>query len=411
MNFLSGGGGGDGVGIGVCVCVVVVVEEVVDVGKGGVGVGCETGCSVIGGDDCVGEDGVGGVGSVYIGVEIDGVEVGNGVGMNSEGTTRLISSHTTRTYRVIVSHITARTYKVIASILISQKLLWVVDSGATDHVYISLTSMHNIQICTQPIYVTLPNGQHTLVTKVGSVYINPAITLHDVLYITSFSYNLLSVSKLGTHIPLSILFTPFSCYFQDHHKRIAHGSLYNGLYIIKQEPRTSPPTILTVSNSNLNLWHSRLWHPSFFVLHQIKSLDVSEQCKSHVCDICPLAKQHALSFSESNSHALSLFDLIHVDIWGPYKHPTFNKCKYFLTIVDDYSRATWNYLLPSKQHTASHIKMFHAFILNHFKINLKTIRSDNGSEFINQSLKEFFQQNGIIHQTSCPYTPQQKCKG
>ena len=85
MDFLSGGGGDDGVDIGVCVCVVVAVEEVVDVGKGGVGVGCETGCSVIGGDDCVDEDGVGGVGSVYIGVGIDGVGVGDGVGMKSEG--------------------------------------------------------------------------------------------------------------------------------------------------------------------------------------------------------------------------------------------------------------------------------------------------------------------------------------
>nr|GEZ83313.1 reverse transcriptase, RNA-dependent DNA polymerase, Gag-polypeptide of LTR copia-type [Tanacetum cinerariifolium] len=36
-----------------------------------------------------------------------------------------------------------------------------------------------------------------------------------------------AVSKLGTHLPLSILFTPFSCYFQDHHRRIAHGSLCN----------------------------------------------------------------------------------------------------------------------------------------------------------------------------------------
>ena len=135
--------------------------------------------------------------------------------------------------------------------------------GFTDHVCISLTSMHNIQICTQPIYVTLPNGQHTLITKVGLVSINPVIILHDVLYILSYWYNLLFVSKLGTYITLSILFTPFSCYFQDHHRRIAHGSLYNCLYIIKQEPKVTSPTILSVNNTNMDLWHSRLRNPSF----------------------------------------------------------------------------------------------------------------------------------------------------
>nr|GEW83058.1 uncharacterized mitochondrial protein AtMg00810-like [Tanacetum cinerariifolium] len=269
---------------------------------------------------------------------------------NVAGTPKHVATFTTMAYRFIASHISARKYKMIASILINQRFLWVVDSGATDHVCIALSSIHNIQICTQPIYVTLPNGQHTKVTKIGSIHINSAITLHDVLYIPAFSYNLLSVSKLSTHLTLSILFTPFSCYFQDHHKRIAHGSLYNGLYIIKQEPTAQPYTIISITNNNVALWHSRLGHPSLKVLQQIKSLSTSNTCTFHDCNICPLAKQNALPFPISESHSNALFDLIHVDIWRPYKHPTVDQCKYFLTIVDDYSRATWTYLLPSKQH-------------------------------------------------------------
>ncbi|PWA96217.1 hypothetical protein CTI12_AA041970 [Artemisia annua] len=329
---------------------------------------------------------------------------------NAEGNPKLVASIITRKYKLVASHITARRYKFIASVLIDFKTLWVVDSGATDHVCISLTLMHNIHICTQPIFVTLPNGQQTQVTQIGSVHINSAITLHDVLYIPSFSYNLLSVSKLGTHIPLSILFTPFSCYFQDHHKRIAHGSLYNGLYIIKQDSQGPSSTILSINNNNIALWHSRLGHPSHSVLQQIKHISVSKQCTSHICDICPMAKQHALPFSSSSFHATSMFELIHVDLWGPYKYSTVNNCKYFLTIVDDYSRATWTYLLPSKAHTTSNIKTFHAFVQNHFNTSIKTIRSDNGSEFLNHNLTTFFQNHGIIHQTSCPYTPQQNSR-
>lgn len=105
-----------------------------------------------------------------------------------------------------------------------------------------------------------------------------------------------------------------------------------------------------------------------------------------------------------------MFDLVHLDVWRPYKHLTINKCKYFLTIVDDYSRATWTFLIPSKHHVTSTIKIFHTYVSNHFNTQIKTIRSNNGTEFVNQSLTDFFQTNGILHQTSCPYTPQQNAR-
>lgn len=40
--------------------------------------------------------------------------------------------------------------------------------------------------------------------------------------------------------------------------------------------------------------------------------------------------------------------MIHVDLWGPYKYPALNGTHYFFTIVDDYTRGTWTYLLHSK---------------------------------------------------------------
>ena len=326
---------------------------------------------------------------------------------NNKDTTEL---GTTGIPKLKITHITCSSYRFIGSIMLNQTHLWVVDSGATDHICITLTSMHNIRLCNHPIYVTLPNGQHTKVRQIGSVYINNHITLHDVLYIPSFSYNLLSVSKLGSHLPLSVLFTPFSCYFQDQHKRIAHGNLCNGLYIIKQEQPSPQSITLSINNNNHHLWHARLGHSAYSTLQQIKSISVPCKIPPNSCTICPLAKQHASSFEISDSHATSLFDLIHVDVWGPYKHSTVNNCKYFLTIVDDYSRATWTYLLPSKHHTISHIKMFHSFVKNHFNTKVKTIRSDNGSEFVNQNLTQFFHQEGIIHQSTCPYTPQQNAR-
>jgi len=77
--------------------------------------------------------------------------------------------------------------------------------------------------------------------------------------------------------------------------------------------------------------------------------------------------------------------------------------RYFLTIVDDYSRYTWVILLHNKSEVRQHIINFAVFVQNHFKINIKTIRTDNGVEF---SMSIFYASKGIIHQKSCVETQQ-----
>ena len=62
--------------------------------------------------------------------------------------------------------------------------------------------------------------------------------------------------------------------------------------------------------------------------------------KSFDCYVCPLAKQKRLPFQSSISSSSSCFDVIHADIWGPYSSPSLNESKYFLTLVNDYSRCT-----------------------------------------------------------------------
>lgn len=67
------------------------------------------------------------------------------------------------------------------------------------------------------------------------------------------------------------------------------------------------------------------------------------------CAICPLSKQTRTSFPKKrSSNSSSAFELIHMDVWGPFHTPTYNEERYFLTIVDDFTRATWVYLMHSK---------------------------------------------------------------
>lgn len=123
--------------------------------------------------------------------------------------------------------------------------------------------------------------------------------------------------------------------------------------------------------------------------------------------VCSLAKQYRLKFPSSTNISSSLFQLVHMNVWGPHKHPTYYRKHYFLTIVDDYSRFTWVFLLQSKREVGVVLKDFFSMICNQFGCSVKTIRSDNGTEFFNSQMNALFSTLGIVHQSSCPYTPQQ----
>nr|XP_016488070.1 PREDICTED: uncharacterized protein LOC107808097 [Nicotiana tabacum] len=79
---------------------------------------------------------------------------------------------------------------------------------------------------------------------------------------------------------------------------------------------------------------------------------------------------------------------IHVDLWGPYKLPTTDGSKYFLTVVDDYTRFNWIYLLKLKSDVSTMLQKFIAFVRTQFDKLIKVIRTYNGTEFVNSKSKK-----------------------
>ncbi|XP_073225735.1 uncharacterized protein [Cicer arietinum] len=122
------------------------------------------------------------------------------------------------------------------------------------------------------------------------------------------------------------------------------------------------------------------------------------------CDICHMARQKGLSFSINNHNAISVFDLVHIDIRGHFSTKSINGFRYFLTILDYQSRNVWIVMLKSKSKVPSRVQNFVALVENQFGKFVKNIRSDNGPEFL---LTEIYSMKGIIHQRSCVSTPQQ----
>ncbi|XP_075096480.1 uncharacterized protein LOC107770479 [Nicotiana tabacum] len=76
----------------------------------------------------------------------------------------------------------------------------------------------------------------------------------------------------------------------------------------------------TMQEEDLKVWHGRLGHAPNRVVRQIPNMKFktsSDEIKE--CTICPLARQGRLPFPKSTSRSDKPFQLIHVDVWGPYR--------------------------------------------------------------------------------------------
>ena len=130
-----------------------------------------------------------------------------------------------------------------------------------------------------------------------------------------------------------------------------------------------------------DLWHSYLGHlsPSRLTFIAKNFLNFSIQ-SNNACPICPLAKQSRLPFDTSVISSAKPFEIIHYDIWGRYRHPSPSGAHFFLTIVDDYTRFTWIFLMRHKNESQSLLKQFFIYVFTQFESRIKTFRSDSGFE-------------------------------
>ena len=103
--------------------------------------------------------------------------------------------------------------------------------------------------------------------------------------------------------------------------------------------------IVSTNMIDVCLWHRRLGHASITTLHHISFLSNKGLQNVRDCNICPLAKQHRLPLSTSKISLAGIFYLLHLDLWGAYRQKCFTGASFMLTIMNDYSRATWTYLL------------------------------------------------------------------
>nr|GEV37499.1 hypothetical protein [Tanacetum cinerariifolium] len=199
-------------------------------------------------------------------------------------------------------------------------------------------------------------------------------------------HNLFSVGQF-CDFDLEVAFRKHTCFIRDlDGVDLLKGSRGLNLYTLSMDNLllSSPICLLSkASKTKSLLWHRRLCHLNFDYINSlakhglVRGLLKLKYHKDHLCSACALgkSKKHSNKPKAKASIQEKLY-LLHMDFYGPDEVPKF--VIKFLKMIQVRLNAT-----------------------------VRNIRTDNGTEFINQTLKAYYEEVGNSHQTLIARTPQQ----
>jgi transposase InsO family protein len=127
-----------------------------------------------------------------------------------------------------------------------------------------------------------------------------------------------------------------------------------------------------------------------------------------ICSACQAGKQVGVPHPpKSIMTTTQPLELIHIDLFGLVAYLSIESNKYGLVIVDNYFRFTWVFFLFDKCQVRDKVNTFVRRAQKEFSLPIKKMRSDNGTKFKNTHVEEFLDEEGIKHEFSTLYTPQQ----
>src|SRR3954470_24926359 len=295
------------------------------------------------------------------------------------------------------------------------KMSWYLDSGCSQHMTGRRSTFQDL-VLKPGGEVKFGGDQKGKIIGSGTIKSGNSPSIPNVLLVDGLSHNLLSIIQLSDN-GYDIIFNQKYCkaVSQKDGSILFTGKRKNNIYKTDlQDLMSQKVTCLMSVFEEQWVWHRRLGHSSLRKISQINKLDLVRglpnlKFKSDaLCEACQKGKFSRPAFKSKNVVSSSRpLELLHIDLFGPVKTASVRRKKYGLVIVDDYSRWTWVKFLKHKDETHSVFFDFCIQIQSEKECKIIKVRSDHGGEFENRSFEEFFKENGIAHDFSCPRTPQQ----
>ncbi|CAI7898287.1 unnamed protein product, partial [Closterium sp. NIES-54] len=325
------------------------------------------------------------------------------------------------------------------------------DSGASRSFFRDRTTLTPLS---RPVAVSLadPSGGPVL-ASFSTVLPCPAAPSGSLsgLYLPSFSTNLVSGADLQDQgvdqfTPASQRVTHCTCARTGRHLATFSRRPGSSLYTLSTEsppvpasgqvaalsqvftaasgsgPESAPCSCRLLSHQTL-LWHHRLGHPSLPRLRGMasrvlvsglpRSLPPLPPGPAPTCIPCVEGRQRAAPHSSEFPPTEAPLQTLHMDVWGPARVRGQGHERYFLLVVDDYSRYTTVFPLCSKGEVTevlidwirpTRLRLRESFG-SHFPV--LRLHSDRGGEFSSAHLGAFCRAQGIRETFTLPASPQQ----
>ncbi|GJS01069.1 retrovirus-related pol polyprotein from transposon TNT 1-94 [Tanacetum coccineum] len=278
-----------------------------------------------------------------------------------------------------------------------KRYVWYLDSGCSRHMTMVKQYLHRYSKESGPKVVFGDNSSGDI-EGYGSVNCN-GITFTRVAYVNGLKHKLISISQL-CDANFKVLFTKTQgTIFNQNQKVVLIAPRRRDFYIIDMTSynEESNARFFSRASPSVNwLWHKILSHLNFKNINKlakqnlVAGLPSLTFSKDKTCSACEKGKHHRASFKTKRSFSINkCLRLLYMDLFGLVKPQTISHNKYTLVIVDEYSRYTWVFCLKKKSDVADCIISFIKRMENLNDVNVKELRSDNGTEFKNYKLGEF----------------------
>jgi transposase InsO family protein len=98
---------------------------------------------------------------------------------------------------------------------------------------------------------------------------------------------------------------------------------------------------------------------------------------------------------------------VHTDLVGATTTKGLKCEKYFMLLIDDYTRMTAVFFFRNKSEAFENFKVYKEMVENEMDSKIKCLRSDNGEEFTSKEFMDYYNRHGIKNKFSIARTPQQ----
>nr|GEV52181.1 hypothetical protein [Tanacetum cinerariifolium] len=269
----------------------------------------------------------------------------------------------------------------VSNSTVVQIFLWYLDSGCSKHMTRDRSQLVNF--VQKFLGVVKFRNDHVVKIMGYEDYQIRNVIISWVYYVEGLGHNLFSVGQFYDS-DLEVAFRQHTCFIRNlDGVDLLTGSQGNNLYTLSLQDMMAFSSICFLSKASKTkswLWHHRLSHLNFGAINHlarqglVRGLLKLKFEKDHLCSVCAMGKStkktHKPKSEDTNQEKLYL---LRMDLCGPMRVESVNGKKY---------------------------------ILVRLKVTVRRIRIDNGTEFVNQTLRDYYEEVGISHETSVARSPQ-----